>query len=115
MACMGRFALSVFVTATLLGVGTAQAATTPTGAAGATRDCLRAHGWSAVLADGGRSVGAQAPRKLAGFPPWPWFSVSFFSSSVDGRSVVNFTESRMKLNRTEAEVATSCRDRSLRR
>lgn len=99
----------------------AQAAATPSGAARATRDCLRAHGWWAVLADGGKTVDARAPRKRAGYPSKPWYSVAFnsWTMSNERTGVVEERhtfpiEMRLKLNGAEGRVATVCRNVGLR-
>jgi hypothetical protein len=86
---------------------TAQAARNPSArtAAHATRACLVKLGWSARLTDGGRTVAAKAPRKLAAYPYRPWYSVTFYPKGFSPR----FAEIRMKLNRHEARAATYCR------
>ena len=116
--CM-RLALVTVAAAALLGASCAQAAPTPSKAARVTRDCLRAHGWSAVLADHGHTVNGQAPRVLPGLlRSRPWFSVSFYSWSVteNGRTVqhTGATQLRLHLNRSEARTAALCRARGLR-
>jgi hypothetical protein len=87
----------------------ATAATTPRGAALVARNCLRAHGWTATLADRGRTVNGRAPRKLASYPYRPWYSVAFYKTDR-----VYANEIRMKLNRAEGRVATLCRKQALR-
>jgi hypothetical protein len=82
--------------------GSAQAAVKPAVAARATRDCLRAHGWRALIVGKGATVNARAPRKFAAYPYTPWFSIAFYADGT-------FAETRLRLNRSEARIATGCR------
>jgi len=101
---MTRALLIMVLLAGLL-VGQAEAAGSPGRAAVAARDCLRSHGWTAVLADGGVTVDARAPRRLPSYPGRPWFSVSFYRDG-DG---VSSSFIRMGLNSGELHVAAACR------
>lgn len=101
---MWKVLFVVFAVALL--VAAPAAAVTPHGQAVRTRDCLRAHGWTAVLTDRGATVNAKAPRKLVGYPGRPWYSVSFYD---DGTGRVRSNENRIRLNRAEGRLATRCR------
>ena len=92
-------------------VGGAQAALSPAGAARAARDCLRAHGWAATLADRGTTVNGKAPRRLATFPWRPLYSVSFMRQGSDRPT---WAEVSQGLTRGETRVAVGCRRAALR-
>ena len=95
--------------ATLMAVGTAEAAT-PRQAASEAKRCLIKRDWSAKLADGGYTVNAEAPRERNSYPEHPWYSVAFYDDGTRTR----FNEIRMGLNRKERRQATSCRKQALR-
>jgi len=106
-----KSALLIAIAAAAIFAGQAQAAPpSRSEAARSARDCLRAHGWWAILADDGTTVNSRAPRKLAGYPYKPWYSVTFYTVDFSPR----YAEIRMKLNRSEAKVATLCRNSALR-
>ena len=92
-----------------LALAEAAEAATPRQAAKATRACLIAKGWTAKLADGRRTVDAQAPRTLAAYPYRPWYSVSFFRVGTRLGTI----SIRMRLNPHERRQARACRNRGL--